>query len=148
MCRNPKENVTYEFVLASPALLCMSCSSYLNGLWDRRQVAIQLLFCGELLLRFVQDSTQHSSLLPILLFFMCFVSVLVVHPYSSMDTVTACKKSCFILLDRPELHIIDNLSIAFHTFTRHMLTSLSVNEILLPRYVNWSTNFRGLPLKR
>ena len=27
-----------------------------------------------------------------------------------------------------------------------MLTSLSPDKILLPRYVNWSTNFRGLPL--
>ena len=26
-----------------------------------------------------------------------------------------------------------------------MLTLLSVDEILLPRYLNWSTNFRGLP---
>ena len=36
---------------------------------------------------------------------------------------------------------------AVHTFTRHMLTSLSVDEILLLWYVNLSTNFRGLPLK-
>ena len=43
--------------------------------------------------------------------------------------------------------MIDNLFIVVHTFTRHMLTSLSVNEILLPKYVNLSNNFRGLPLK-
>ena len=36
---------------------------------------------------------------------------------------------------------------AVHTFSLHILTSLSVDEILLPRYVNCSTNFRGLPLK-
>ena len=34
-----------------------------------------------------------------------------------------------------------------YTFSMHILTSLSVDEILLPRYVNLSTNFRGLPLK-
>ena len=28
-----------------------------------------------------------------------------------------------------------------------MLTSLSVDEILLLRYVKWSINFQGLPLK-
>ena len=28
-----------------------------------------------------------------------------------------------------------------------MLISLSVDEILLPKYVNWSTNFRDLILK-
>ena len=41
----------------------------------------------------------------------------------------------------------DNLSIAVHAFPMHMLTSLSVDEILLLRCVNRSTNFRGLPLK-
>ena len=29
----------------------------------------------------------------------------------------------------------------------HMLTLLAVDEILLPRYVNRSTNFRGQPLR-
>ena len=43
--------------------------------------------------------------------------------------------------------MISNLSIAFLAIAKHMLTSLSVDEILLMRYVNWSTNFRGLPLK-
>ena len=43
--------------------------------------------------------------------------------------------------------MIDNLSITVHAFARHMLTSLSVNEILLLRYVNLSTNFRGPPHK-
>ena len=43
--------------------------------------------------------------------------------------------------------MIDNLSIAVHDFAWRMLTSLSVNKILLPRYVNRSTNFRGLTLK-
>ena len=28
-----------------------------------------------------------------------------------------------------------------------MLTLFSVDEMLLLRYVNWSTNFRGLPMK-
>ena len=27
-----------------------------------------------------------------------------------------------------------------------MMTSFSVEELLLPRFVNWSTNFRRLPL--
>ena len=41
--------------------------------------------------------------------------------------------------------MIDNLSITVHTFAS--LISLTVDEILLPRYVNWSTNFSGLPLE-
>ena len=40
----------------------------------------------------------------------------------------------------------DELSIAVHAFTRRIITSLSVDEILLPRYVNLYTNFRGQPL--
>ena len=43
--------------------------------------------------------------------------------------------------------MIDNLLIAVHTFARPMLTLLLVDEILLPKYVNLSINFRGLPLQ-
>ena len=55
------------------------------------------------------------------------------------------KKSCFILLDRLDFHMIDNLSIAVLTFPMLMFSSLSVDEILQPRYMNWSTSFRRLP---
>ena len=41
----------------------------------------------------------------------------------------------FILSDRSDFHVIDNLLIAIHVFTRHILMSLSVDEMLLPRYV-------------
>ena len=47
---------------------------------------------------------------------------------------------------RSDFNMINNLSIGFYTFTRCMLISLSVDEMLLPRYVNCSTNFRVLPL--
>ena len=43
MCRCLWENFVYEFVLASPAVPRMSCSSYLNGFWDEKQVLIHLL---------------------------------------------------------------------------------------------------------
>ena len=43
--------------------------------------------------------------------------------------------------------MIDSLSIAFNIFARCMLTSLSVDEILLLRDGNQSTIFRGLPFK-
>ena len=67
-------------------------------------------------------------------FFLHFVSIHVVHPYSSIDTTAAWKKSCFILSDRSDFHMIDSLLIAVYTFARHILTSFSVNEMLLPRY--------------
>ena len=59
-----------------------------------------------------------------------FVSVYVVHPYNSIDTTTAWKKSCLILLDRLDFCIIDSLSIAVHAFTKCILTSLSVKTLL------------------
>ena len=34
--------------------------------------------------------------------------------------------------------MVVNLSIAVHASSMHMLTILSVDEILLPRYVHWS----------
>ena len=64
-----------------------------------------------------------------------------------MDIATARKKSSFILSDRSDFHMIDNLSMAVNTFISRMLTSLSVDEILLLRYENWSINSRGLPLE-
>ena len=76
-----------------------------------------------------------------------FISIHVVHPYSRIDTTPAWKKLCFILLDRLDLHMIDNLPIAVHTFARRMLMSFLVDEILLLRYVNLSTNFREPPFR-
>ena len=73
-----------------------------------------------------------------------FVNDHIVHPYSIINTW---KKLRFISSDRLELHMFDNLSIAVHAFTRHILISLSVDETLLPRYVNLSTIFRELPLR-
>ena len=75
-------------------------------------------------------------------FSMHFVSISVVHAYSSINTDTAWKKSYFDLSERSDFHMLDNSSIAVHTFAIRMLTSLSVDETLLPRYVNLSTNFR------
>ena len=42
--------------------------------------------------------------------------------------------------------MIDKLSLVAHVCPEPMLISFSVDEILLPGYVNWSTNIRGLPL--
>ena len=80
-------------------------------------------------------------------FSMRFVSVQVVHPYSSTDTTTACKKYHFISSERSDTHMIDNLLIRVHAFILRMLTPLSVEEILLPKCVNYSSNFRGFLFK-
>ena len=52
LCKNP-QNIAYMFVLTSPAGLNLYSLSFLDGLCDGRQVAIQILFCRVLLLGFV-----------------------------------------------------------------------------------------------
>ena len=73
---------------------------------------------------------------PFSFFSLRFVSVQVVHSYSSTDTDTTWKKSCFILSDRSDFHAPNNLSIAVNAIAMSILTSLSADEILLPGYVN------------
>ena len=68
-----------------------------------------------------------------------------VQPRSSMDARTAWKNFRFILSQKSDVRIVGNLSIALDALFMCVLTSLSIDEILLPNYVNWSTNFRGLP---
>ena len=49
-------------MLASPAVSSMPGSSYSDDLCDGRQVAEQLLFCGVLFPRIVQNNTQYSCI--------------------------------------------------------------------------------------
>ena len=74
-----------------------------------------------------------------------FVSVQVVHPYSSIDTTAAGKKLRFILSVWSDFHMIHSLSIAVHAFVSRVSMSFSVDETLLPRSVNLSTSFREVP---
>ena len=60
--------------------------------------------------------------------------------------LTQTRGYCFIFIGL-YFQMSDNLSIAVHTFASHILTSLSVDETLLPKYLNLSTNFRGPPLR-
>ena len=55
----------------------------------------------------------------------------------STGTITAWKKSHFILLEISDFYMVDNLSIAVYAFPISMLTLLSVDEILLARYMSW-----------
>ena len=58
-------------------------------------------------------------------------------PYSSTDMAIA-KNFRFILAERSDFHMVDKLPIVVHALPIHMLTSLSVDEILLPNYIDWS----------
>ena len=77
--RGPEENVTYEFVLNSPIMSNMSCSSHLDGFRDGRQVALYLLLCGMLLPGIAQYGSQHSCALT----FKLFLNTLSKHPCSA-----------------------------------------------------------------
>ena len=77
--------------------------------------------------------------LPSNLFSRRFVRVQVVQPYNRTDITTAWKNCHFNLSVRSDFHMTDNLFVADHAFPIRVLTSLSVDEILLPRYVNCST---------
>ena len=66
-------------------------------------------------------------------FFRRFVSVQVMHPYISIDTIAAWKKLHFILSTRSDFRMIDSLSIAVHAFVSRVSMSFSVDETLLPK---------------
>ena len=46
MCRDSPKTIYNEFVLAYPAMSCISCLSNLDSYEDGRYVAAELLFCG------------------------------------------------------------------------------------------------------
>ena len=54
-----------------------------------------------------------------------------VQPCNSIDMVTAWKNSHLILSEESDIHVVVNLFIAINTFPMHILTSHSINEILL-----------------
>ena len=66
-----------------------------------------------------------------------------VQSYHSTDLATPTKNSQNILSERSDFHMIDYLPVAVHAFPLCILISFSVDEILLVRDVNCSTNFRG-----
>ena len=70
-----------------------------------------------------------------------FVSVYVTHPYSRIETTDARKKLHFILSDKSDFYMIDNLSKAVHAFVCRIQMWFSVDKMLFPRHVNLSTDF-------
>ena len=84
---------------------------------------------------------------------------------SSLQTFSLCVSSAFmwcirtvvliqlvlgrnpILFSRIDQNMIDSQLIAVYAFARCILTSLSVDETLLPMYMNLSTNFKISPFR-
>ena len=133
----------------SLSLLLQQCfASLVHLIWMVLKMGIQwrysCCFMGCCLLDLFNIARSVLVQFPSNFFSIHFVSIHVVHPYSSINTTTPKKKSHFILLETSDFHMIDTLSIAVNGFTRHILTSLLVDGMLLLRYMNLSTNFRGL----
>ena len=59
-----------------------------------------------------------------------------VQSYSCTDTGRALNKYCFILSEILDFYMVDNLSAVVHALPMRILQSLSVDDILLPRYTN------------
>ena len=74
----------------------------------------------------------------------CFTKAQVVQPYKSTGTAIDWKNFRFILSGIFDFYISVSQSIAVHAFPTRMLTSFSVDKILLPRYVKWSININLL----
>ena len=77
-------------------------------------------------------------------FFNRFVDVYVVQPYRNTNTCTAWNNSRFILSERSDFYMINSLPIAVYAFPMCILTLLSIDDILLPLYMNWSIHLRCL----
>ena len=128
--RGPQKYVNYEFVLTSPVLSRTSGSSLIafvmGGKWPYSCCFVKCCF---------QFNIARSILAkcPSSFFSIRFVSFHVVHPYSSIDTTAAWKKTRFILSVRYDFHMTDSLLVAVHAFISHVLMSVFVDETLLPR---------------
>ena len=138
----------HEFVLAFPAVSCF----LVHLIWMVLAIEGRWLYSCCFVGYYFQDLFNIACSILVQFLFGFFsihlVSIhVVVHLYYKIHTTAAWKKFCFILLDKSDFHMIDSLLITIHTFTRCILMSLLVDEMLLSRYVNLSTNFRELPIR-
>ena len=106
----------------------------MRGSWPYSQ------FLEMLLVGFIQFILKNSCTVPIYLFIIRLVGVYI----EELTQPPLGKKLRFILSDRSDSHMIDNLSIAVHAFACGIFISLSVDErhVNLPRNLNLPTNFR------
>ena len=111
----------------SAVMLSKFCSSYLDGIRDKGPYSYYFVACYfQNLFKIVFRILMQF---PSSFFTKCFIKFQLVQLPNSTDW----KNSCFLSSERSDFHTVINLSIAVHTSFMSMLTSLSVDEILLPR---------------
>ena len=130
------EKVTYKFFFTFPIVSSISCLFNLDGFWDRMYVVIQLLFLYNAASRICLK--QHIAFLcssASSFFFIFLVSRWCIE--TVVLTQLQLERSYVLFYQEDQISIMtDNMSIAIYAIPMCMLTLLSVNEILLPRYVN------------
>ena len=121
------------------ALISKFYGEIMNRFYSQQQVSISSLWipcCFQNQFRTVGNIRMlfRSS-------FFLSISLESIQPYSSTDTTTAWKNShlCYLRDYFP-----NDLSMALRACSVHMLILLPVDVIMLPRYVRWFTNFKGL----
>ena len=143
LCKSPLNIVVYESVL--------TCSRSLARLWwflrwEAGGSTVAVLWrvasgiCSRQHAAFL--STSHPA------FSLCVLLVLTWCIHMGFWTQLQRGRNPVLFYQRSDFHLIINLSIAVRVFPMHMLTWLLVDEILLLRYMNWSTNFRGLTFNK
>ena len=143
MFKTPLENIAYKFVFISPTVhvLLILLERFVRWEESRSTAAVLQVAASRICLK------QHTTSL-------CDTN-LAFSPSISLEskwcnhtvvlTLLELRRIPVLFCQRPEFHMVDNLSIAVHALPISMLKSLSIDVILLPRYMNWSTNFKGLP---
>ena len=138
ICRGSQEYVTYASVPTSPPVSCVSGSSNLDSFHDGGgEVAIKQLVCEVLPPGVVQYCSEHSCVGAVKIF-LCSASI---QQYLHDRWL---EKMHFILSVKSDFRVTDRLSITVHSFASHVMMSISLDETLLPKYVNLSTSFREL----
>ena len=132
----PCEGVHRSTSLTSSSLLLQQCPACLvcltlkvfvmGGRWQYR-----CCFLGCCLQVLFKIALSILVQLPLSFFYIRLVSVQVVHPYSSIDTIGAWKKLHFILSFRSNFHMTDSLLIAIHAFVSHVSMSVLVDAVEL-----------------
>ena len=99
-------------------------------------------FSGGFFLAIIKTSCCIFVQFPFWFIAMNLIRIQVVQLYCTTDRVTIGRKS-ILFCHRDQIFL---WSIAVNDFCYGSLTSLSVDEIFLLKYLNFSTNWRGFPL--
>ena len=96
---------------------------------------------------FFHDLFQMHALFFLSFFCKRFVYDKVVQSYSITDTTSASNISRFILSEKSDFSMVNKMAITVYIFSMHVGTTLTVDEILQPTYMNCFTDFWGLPFR-